>query len=159
MGPLASSRRRSDVEGRVRAGVSDGARVVKGGGPRPAVRGYFYEPTVLADVTPAMPIAQEEICGPRRDRLQVPGRVRGGGRSPTTDSGWPPPCGPVTRSAAWTSETDRVGTFGVNLYEPDIGFRGAAAAPSSSGSAYGPEGMDTCLTAKSVFLPALRLTR
>ena len=65
MGPLASSRRRVDVEARVRSGVSEGARVVSGG-RRPAspVRGYFYEPTVLAGVTPADADRQEEICGP-----------------------------------------------------------------------------------------------
>ena len=65
MGPLASARRRSDVESRVRASVADGARIASGG-RRPAspVRGYFYEPTVLTDVTPAMPIARDEICGP-----------------------------------------------------------------------------------------------
>ena len=65
MGPLASARRRVDVEARVRSSVADGARVASGG-RRPAspVRGYFYEPTVLTGVTPQMPIAQEEICGP-----------------------------------------------------------------------------------------------
>ena len=39
---------------------------VRAGGHRPAdlPRGYFFEPTVLAGVTPDMPVFQEEIFGP-----------------------------------------------------------------------------------------------
>ena len=36
------------------------------GGARPVdrPRGYFYQPTVVADVQPSMPVYQEEIFGP-----------------------------------------------------------------------------------------------
>jgi acyl-CoA reductase-like NAD-dependent aldehyde dehydrogenase len=155
MGPLASSRRRSDVEGRVRAGVSDGARVVKGG-RRPAspVRGYFYEPTVLADVTPGMPIAQEEICGPvatvirYRDESEAVAFANDGfGLAATVWTGDP-------QRGLDIAKRTRVGTFGVNLYEPDIGSPWGGRGASGQGSAYGPEGMDAYLTTKSVFLPA-----
>ena len=155
MGPLASSRRRSDVEGRVRAGVSDGARVVKGG-RRPAspVRGYFYEPTVLADVTPGMPIAQEEICGPvatvirYRDEAEAVAFANDGfGLAATVWTGDP-------QRGLDIAKKTRVGTFGVNLYEPDIGSPWGGRGASGQGSAYGPEGMDAYLTTKSVFLPA-----
>ena len=40
-----------------------GARVVLGGGPL-ARRGYFYEPTVLADVVDGLAVWQEETFGP-----------------------------------------------------------------------------------------------
>ena len=50
----------------------------------------------------------------------------------------------------------RVGTFGINLYEPDLGSPWGGRGSSGSGSAYGPEGMDAYLTSKSVFLPSLR---
>ena len=55
---VAAARRTSRL--RVRSSVGEGARVVSGGRARPAspVRGYFYEPTVLTDVTPQMPIAR-----------------------------------------------------------------------------------------------------
>ena len=39
------------------------ARIVAGGG-RPDRRGYFVEPTLFADATNTMTIAQEEIFGP-----------------------------------------------------------------------------------------------
>lgn len=65
MGPLISAAQRDRVEGYVTGAVAQGARVVAGG-RRPASqsRGYYYELTLLADVTPAMTIAQEEVFGP-----------------------------------------------------------------------------------------------
>lgn len=65
MGPLISRAHLGRVEGFVAQAVQDGATVVAGGA-RPAHldRGFFYEPTVLADVTPDARIAQEEVFGP-----------------------------------------------------------------------------------------------
>ena len=65
VGPLINARQRDRVESLVgeasRLGVD-----VRSGGRRPAdlPRGYFFEPTVLAGVTPDMPVFQEEIFGP-----------------------------------------------------------------------------------------------
>jgi aldehyde dehydrogenase (NAD+) len=155
MGPLASSRRRVDVEARVRSGISAGARVVSGG-RRPAspVRGYFYEPTVLADVTPQMPIAREEICGPvatvigYRDEAEAISFANDGfGLAATVWTGDPARGLDIARRT-------RVGTFGINLYEPDIGSPWGGRGSGGAGRAYGPEGMDAYLTSKSVFLPS-----
>ncbi len=64
-GPLAVERARDRVEVHVAQAKVDGARVVTGG-RRPAYlnRGWFYEPTLLADVDNSMRVAQEEIFGP-----------------------------------------------------------------------------------------------
>lgn len=51
------------VEEHVSDALAKGARVVVGG-KRHALGGQFYEPTVLADVTPAMKVAKEETFGP-----------------------------------------------------------------------------------------------
>jgi acyl-CoA reductase-like NAD-dependent aldehyde dehydrogenase len=65
LGPLAMQRQRDRVEGYVAAGLAEGARLVIGGRRPPAQpRGWFYEPTVFADVRNSMRIAQEEIFGP-----------------------------------------------------------------------------------------------
>ena len=157
MGPLASSRRRSDVETRVRSGIGAGARVVSGG-RRPAspVRGYFYEPTVLANVTPQMPIAREEICGPvatvigYKDEAEAIRFANDGfGLAATVWTGDPQRGLDIARRT-------RVGTFGINLYEPDLGSPWGGRGPSGAGSAYGPEGMNAYLTSKSVFIPSFR---
>lgn len=65
MGPVVSQRQRERVLGYVEQGRAEGARVVTGGGtPAHLDRGYFVEPTLVADVDNGMTIAQEEIFGP-----------------------------------------------------------------------------------------------
>ena len=65
MGPLISARQQARVLEFIDIGRREGARVVCGGG-RPAHlrRGFYVEPTLFADVTNDMRIAQEEIFGP-----------------------------------------------------------------------------------------------
>jgi succinate-semialdehyde dehydrogenase/glutarate-semialdehyde dehydrogenase len=62
-GPLINDVAVVKVEAHVKDAVARGARVVAGG-KRHALGRSFYEPTVLADVTPAMRLAQEETFGP-----------------------------------------------------------------------------------------------
>jgi aldehyde dehydrogenase (NAD+) len=64
-GPLSVHRALGRVEGYVAGALKDGARVACGGRRPPHLkRGYFYEPTILVDVTPEMTIAREEVFGP-----------------------------------------------------------------------------------------------
>ena len=66
LGPLVSAVQRDRVRGYIERGVADGARLVTGGAePPPGLKtGYYVQPTVFAEVTPGMAIAQEEIFGP-----------------------------------------------------------------------------------------------
>jgi aldehyde dehydrogenase (NAD+) len=65
-GPLVNKAQFERVQGYIRTGVEEGARLVCGGLGRPAGldRGYFVKPTVFANVMPQMTIAREEIFGP-----------------------------------------------------------------------------------------------
>ncbi|RVU27693.1 NADP-dependent succinic semialdehyde dehydrogenase [Streptomyces antnestii] len=66
VGPLASEQGRTDLEELVDDAVECGATVMCGG-QRPeayAKSGWFYEPTVLADITEDMRIHREETFGP-----------------------------------------------------------------------------------------------
>jgi len=63
VGPLINARQRDRVDDLVSASVEQGARVLTGGG-RPDQPGYFYQPTVLTDVKPGVPVHEEEIFGP-----------------------------------------------------------------------------------------------
>lgn len=67
MGPINSKGQYDKVLGYIEVAKQDGARLVHGG-KRPEgdayARGYWVEPTVFADVTPGMRIAQEEVFGP-----------------------------------------------------------------------------------------------
>ncbi|MFV8229478.1 aldehyde dehydrogenase family protein [Mycolicibacterium fortuitum] len=62
MGPLISEKQRDKVDGMVKRAVEAGATLVTGG--EKVDPGYFYRPTLLADVDPDSEIAQEEVFGP-----------------------------------------------------------------------------------------------
>ncbi|GAB2819192.1 NADP-dependent succinic semialdehyde dehydrogenase [Streptomyces daliensis] len=73
VGPLSSEQGRSDLEELVEDAKKLGATVLCGG-HRPADRtaGWFYEPTILAGITPQMRIHQEETFGPVASLYRVP---------------------------------------------------------------------------------------
>jgi len=66
LGPVISQAQWDRVQSYIQKGIDEGARVVAGGLGKPAGHevGYFVKPTVFADVTNEMTIAQEEIFGP-----------------------------------------------------------------------------------------------
>ena len=63
VGPLARDDLREALEDQVARSLAQGARVVAGG-HRLERQGYFYAPTVVSDVSPAMPVFGEETFGP-----------------------------------------------------------------------------------------------
>jgi succinate-semialdehyde dehydrogenase/glutarate-semialdehyde dehydrogenase len=62
-GPLVSESAVAKVESHILDAVGQGARVVCGG-RRHALGGWYFEPTILADVTPDMRVCSEETFGP-----------------------------------------------------------------------------------------------
>ncbi|HEX4108953.1 MAG TPA: aldehyde dehydrogenase family protein [Solirubrobacteraceae bacterium] len=64
-GPLAVERARERTEHYVAIAQEQGAKVATGGRRPPELeRGWYYEPTLLRDVTNDMTVAQEEVFGP-----------------------------------------------------------------------------------------------
>jgi succinate-semialdehyde dehydrogenase/glutarate-semialdehyde dehydrogenase len=63
VGPLIDDDQRGKVAALVEDAVSKGAKALVGGSTADGA-GYFYEPTVLADVTPDARLLREEIFGP-----------------------------------------------------------------------------------------------
>ncbi|ROT33405.1 NADP-dependent succinic semialdehyde dehydrogenase [Micromonospora sp. HM5-17] len=63
VGPLATERGRDEVAEQVRDAVDRGARVLCGGDP-PERAGWWYPPTVVADLAPGMRMYAEEVFGP-----------------------------------------------------------------------------------------------
>jgi len=70
VGPLARANLRNDIHSQVERSVAQGAKLLTGGrfieGP-----GFFYEPTVLDNVTPDMAAAVEETFGPAAALIRV----------------------------------------------------------------------------------------
>ncbi len=60
------------IESHVADAVERGARVLAGGRRNPGLQGYFYEPTVLADVDHEMRVMREETFGPLLPIMRVP---------------------------------------------------------------------------------------
>jgi aldehyde dehydrogenase (NAD+) len=150
MGPLVSPRRRAGVESYVTASTGQGARVITGG-RRPAepVRGYYYEPTVLAGAVAAL----GEVFGPVVTVIPYAREAEAVALANEA--------GPGLAGTVWTSDPDHgvdiarrihVGTFGVNLYVPDLGSPWGGRA-GGQGSAHGPECLGAYLKPQSVFLP------
>ncbi|HLN85593.1 MAG TPA: succinic semialdehyde dehydrogenase [Candidatus Limnocylindrales bacterium] len=64
LGSMTSEAQLEKIAAQVDAAVASGAKALTGGRRNPAHRGYYYEPTVLIDVTHAMNIMTEETFGP-----------------------------------------------------------------------------------------------
>lgn len=66
LGPLISQAQWDRVQGYIQKGVDEGAVIAAGGLGKPEGKetGYYVKPTVLANVTNDMTVAQEEIFGP-----------------------------------------------------------------------------------------------
>lgn len=64
IGPLITSKVARDMQAIVEGAVAEGARIVTGGEIGEGEDSAFFQPTILADVTPAMSVARDEIFGP-----------------------------------------------------------------------------------------------
>jgi len=63
MGPMARADLREQLEAQVQSSLKSGAQLVTGG-QRGSGAGWYYEPTVLTNVTTAMPVVAQETFGP-----------------------------------------------------------------------------------------------
>lgn len=64
IGCLTSEAQVAKIEAQVAEAVAGGARILAGGRRCPALKGFYYEPTVLVDVKPTMSVITEETFGP-----------------------------------------------------------------------------------------------
>jgi aldehyde dehydrogenase (NAD+) len=155
IGPLISQKQRERVEGYIKKGIEEGARLVTGGGrPEGLDSGYFVQPTVFADVDNSMAIAQEEIFGPvlsiipyetEEDAIRIANDSVYGlaGSVWTTDN----------KKALEIAKRIRTGTYAVNMYAFDPGAPFGGYKNSGIGRENGPEGIEEYCEHKSVLLP------
>ena len=154
MGPLAMARQRDRVEGYIRKGVTEGAKLVAGGGrPKGLERGYFVEPTVFADVDNSSTIAREEIFGPVLSVIAADDEEDAVRIANDTIYG--------LNAAVFTPDVDRArrvaaqlrsGTVGHNAYRTDFGIAFGGFKQSGIGREGGREGLVPYLESKTVIL-------
>jgi len=154
MGPMANPRRPDAIEGFVANAVSAGARVAlggeRGGGSSPA--GFFFRPTVLADVPLGARVMNEEPFGPlalMRPFKTFEEAIEQANRLPYglaaycfTENG---------RRALQLADAIESGMVGINttmIAGADAPFGGVK--DSGHGSEDGPEGLDACLVLKTI---------
>jgi succinate-semialdehyde dehydrogenase/glutarate-semialdehyde dehydrogenase len=70
VGPLATAAIRAEVHAQVEASVAGGARLLTGGQVIEG-DGFYYPPTVLAEIPPTVPAYREEVFGPVASLFRV----------------------------------------------------------------------------------------
>jgi succinate-semialdehyde dehydrogenase/glutarate-semialdehyde dehydrogenase len=106
VGPLALAQGRDDVASQVRDAVAHGATVLCGG-EAPERAGWWYPPTVVADLTPDMQMWSEEVFGPVAGLFRVDSYERAVELANGTDFG--------LGANAWTTDPDEQRRFATDL--------------------------------------------
>lgn len=153
MGPLAHSRRLPAIASLIDDSLTAGSRLVAGGRRHPGV-GYFWQPTVLADVPLSARVMNEEPFGPIaliRPFQHADEAMAEANRLPLglaafgfSDS---------TRRITWLADTLQAGMVALNSFTlsiPDTPFLGVK--DSGHGAENGSEGLEACLVSKLVSL-------
>jgi betaine-aldehyde dehydrogenase len=156
VGPLINEAQRDRVESYIKIGTDEGARVTTGGGrPEGVGEGFFVEPTLFADVTNDMRIAQEEIFGPvvsvlSYDDLDDAVRIANDSDYGLSGSVW----GTDVDTALDVARRVRTGTYAINAYGMAFGSPFGGYKSSGLGREMGPEGLEEFLEYKTINLPA-----
>jgi succinate-semialdehyde dehydrogenase/glutarate-semialdehyde dehydrogenase len=151
MGPMANPRRPSAIEAMVKDAVAHGGRVVTGGeaieGP-----GWFWKPTVLAELPLEAKAMNEEPFGPLV--LMTPFKTFDEGIEHANRLPFGLAAYAFTQNAKTVmlaGDAIRSGMVGINttfIAAPDSPFGGIGH--SGHGSEDGPEGLEACLVTKAI---------
>ncbi len=151
MGPMANPRRPAAVEALVADAIGHGAALLTGG-ERQGDQGFFFQPTVLADVPTAARLMNEEPFGPviATSRFSTFDEVvEQANRLPYGLAAYAfTENGRQANRIADALEAGMVGVNGTMIAGADAPFQGVKE--SGHGSEDGPEGVEACLVTKTI---------
>lgn len=150
-GPVANKMQYEKVLHYLDSARTEGARVVTGGQPADVDRGYFITPAVLADVTPEMTVAREEIFGPVITILRYESIDEAVAIANSTGFG----LGGIVFSAdpeAALAVAERMdsGSVGINFFASNHSAPFGGRKDSGLGVEYGIEGLNAYVSYKSI---------
>ena len=154
LGPLAQAKQQRSVLDYIQKGVAEGATLVTGGGrPEHLDRGFFVEPTVLANVDNRSTVAQEELFGPVLSVIPADNEEHAVELANDTEYG--------LNNAVFTNDLDRAwqvarrlrsGTVGHNGFKTDTRMGFGGFKQSGVGREGGLQGLLPYLETKTVLL-------
>lgn len=153
MGPLVSKEQQDRVMNYIESGRAQGASVLTGG-DAPSGKGYYVQPTVMADIKPDMRVVREEIFGPvlvaqRFDELDEIAAIANDTPYGLAASIWSNDLSAVNRLIPKI----KAGTVWVNCHgmiDPNLPFGGYKQ--SGIGREHGRSAMDMYTETKSVWM-------
>tara|TARA_Y100000741_G_scaffold347505_1_gene314848 strand:- start:1400 stop:2554 length:1155 start_codon:yes stop_codon:yes gene_type:complete len=152
IGPVVSKAQWEKIQGLIQAGIDEGAELVCGGLGRPdgIDVGYYVKPTLFANVTNDMTIAQEEIFGPvlvligyadDEDAIKIANDTVYGLAGYISGS---------HERAVNVARQIRTGNMHVNGAGPDFNAPFGGYKQSGNGREWGPYGLEEFLEVKAI---------
>jgi len=121
VGPLATGQIRDDLDQQVKESVRRGAKLLVGGRQRSGA-GYYYEPTVLADVPAEAPAYRDEVFGPVAALIRARDIDEAINIANSTRFG--------LGASAWTSDGTEIRKFVTELQAGSVFINGMVASDS-----------------------------
>lgn len=139
--------------------VAQGAQIITGGKrPDDPARGYFFQPTVIAGLTPEMSVVREELFGPVMPILTFDDPDQAIALANASDYGLAAYVMTETiTTAVRISERLEYGMVSINDWlpsTPEMPFGGMKQ--SGFGREYGSEGLHEYLETKSIYLGSVQ---
>ena len=156
IGPIANKTQYEKILRLIELGIEEGATLVAGGGDMPegCEKGYYVQPTVFANVTMDMTIANEEIFGPVLCMIKYETEEEAIKIANDTEYGL---AGYIQGEASHAHEVAkkiRAGQIIINGGAKGTGAPFGGYKSSGNGREHGRHGLEECLETKAVIAPS-----
>jgi aldehyde dehydrogenase (NAD+) len=152
IGPVVNKAQFDKIQGLIQSAIDEGATLVTGGTGRPDGLGvgYYIRPTLFADVTPGMRIAQEEVFGPVATIITYGDEQEAIRIANDTPYGLSATISGDPVRAAQVAPKLRAGLVTINSWSPDIAAPFGGYKQSGNGRENGRYGLTDFMEVKTV---------